>query len=44
MKKLVDDFKIENKKFSLKAQAEFAKYKKFTREQIDQLQAVILKY
>lgn len=44
MKKLVDDFKIENKKFSLKAQAEFAKYKKFTREQIDQLQAVILRY
>jgi len=28
----------------LKAQAEFAKYKKFTREQIDQLQAVILRY
>jgi hypothetical protein len=35
VKKLVDDFKIETKKFTLKAQSQFARYKKFTREQVD---------
>lgn len=44
VKKLVDDFKIENKRQTLKAQAEFTKYKKYTREEVDQLQEVIERY
>lgn len=44
VKKLIDDFKIENKKQILKAQAEFTKYKKYTREEVDQLQEVIERY
>lgn len=40
MKKTVDDFKIESKKYALKKEHSFAKYARFSKDQINDLKAV----
>jgi molecular chaperone DnaK (HSP70) len=44
VKKIVNDFKIENKKYGLKFQNEFTKYKKYTKEQVEQLREIISRF
>ncbi len=44
MKKIVDDFKIENKRHFIKFSHEFSKYKRFTKEEADKLKEVTQRY